>query len=78
MAFHQADCKSPKSTGGSVGYWLVRDLLKASELFVKNGAEIYRGPIVIPCFDQGTAQGICQIKDPFGNVFGLQGEYKAK
>jgi predicted enzyme related to lactoylglutathione lyase len=72
LCFHQADEKSPVSLGGSVGYWQVDDLLHTAQLFEKHDGKIYRGPISIPNLDQG----ICQIKDPFGNVIGLQGKYK--
>ena len=72
MCFHPVDDKSPVSTGGSVAYWHVEDLAEASDLFVKHGGSLYRGPIEIPESDEG----ICQIKDPFGNVIGLRGKYK--
>ena len=72
LCFHLSDNKSPTSTGGSVGYWQVDDLLQSANVFKENGGEIYRGPIEIPESDEG----ICQIKDPFGNVIGLQGKYK--
>ena len=72
LCFHQTDEKSPVSTGGCVGYWHVDNLLEVANTFVENGGTIYRGPIEIPENDEG----ICQIKDPFGNVIGLQGKYK--
>ena len=72
LCFHLADDKSPVTTGGSVSYWHVNDLLDVVDLFVENGGVIYRGPIEIPENDEG----ICQIKDPFGNVIGIQGKYR--
>jgi predicted enzyme related to lactoylglutathione lyase len=72
LCFHKADKKSPVSTGGCVGYWQVDYLNEAIHLFVVHGGMIYRGPIEIP----GEHEGICQIKDPFGNVIGLQGKFK--
>ena len=72
LCFHQADTKSPLTTGGSVGYWQVADLLEVANLFVEHEGAIYRGPIEIP----ESNEGICQIKDPFGNVIGLQGKYR--
>ena len=74
LCFHKTDKKSPVSTGGSVAYWHTKDLLKTLKLLVKNGAHIHRGPIKIP----ENNEGICQIKDPFGNVIGLQGKYILK
>jgi len=72
LCFHQADEKSPVSTGGCVGYWHVDKLIEVANVFVEHGGTIYRGPIEIP----GNDEGICQIKDPFGNVIGLQGKYR--
>ena len=71
LCFHLADSKSPCTTGGSVGYWRVENLIEAAERFKVEGGIVYRGPIKIP----GTTVGICQIKDPFGNAIGLQGHY---
>ena len=71
LCFHRADAKSPVSTGGSVAYWHVENLLEVVNVFVENGGIIYRGPIEIPENDEG----ICQVKDPFGNVIGLHGKY---
>ena len=72
LCFHQADTKCPLTTGGSVGYWQVANLLEVANLFIKYGGTIYRGPIEI----HETDEGICQIRDPFGNVIGLQGKYR--
>ena len=72
LCFHQADSKSPASSGGCVGYWNVENLLAAANKFIEHGGIVYRGPIEIPESDEG----ICQIKDPFGNVIGLQGRCK--
>ena len=72
MCFHQADEKSPVSTGGSVAYWSVESLKEALDLFVKHGGSLYRGPIEIP----KSNEAICQMKDPFGNIIGLREKYK--
>lgn len=72
LCFHLADQKSPVSTGGCVGYWHVDNLIEVIDIFLKHGGITYRGPIEIP----GNDEGICQIKDPFGNVIGLQGKFK--
>ena len=67
LNLHIADEKSPLSTGGQVTYWSTSDfdvvIAKAENL----GATIWRGPLE---FEPGKC--ICQIKDPFGNVFGLE------
>ena len=66
---HPADEKSPPAKGGSVGYWLVDDLDAFLTHAQSLGAEIYRGPL----FVQETGRTICQLEDPFGNVFGVEG-----
>ncbi len=68
LNFHRADARSPVSTGGTVSYWLVDDLNKTIETAISLGGQIYRGPLNVPEI-RGT---ICQIKDPFGNIFGLE------
>lgn len=72
LCFHRADSKSPVSTGNSVTYWSVECLANSMKKLQEKGGSIYRGPIPIP----ESREGICQIKDPFGNVFGLQGAYE--
>ncbi|MGE3683877.1 MAG: VOC family protein [Bdellovibrionales bacterium] len=66
-----ADAKSPTSTGGSVGYWLVDDLDKAIAKALELNASIYRGPLKV----EEIHRTIVQIKDPHGNVFGLEAEF---
>lgn len=65
-----ADKKSPLSTGGSVGYWLVDSLDEAIEKAKSLGADVYRGPLRV----DEVQRTIVQIKDPQGNVFGLEAE----
>ena len=66
--FLQADEKSPSGTSGQVAYWQVDDfaavLTQAQEL----GAVLHRGPL-----DRKDGFFMCQLKDPFGNAFGLIG-----
>jgi len=68
LNFHLADNKSPVSSGGCVCYWEVTDLHRAIEKAKSLGAKVYRGPLEV----SETGRTICQIKDPFGNVFGLE------
>ena len=63
-----ADSKSPLSTGGSVGYWLVDNLDIAIGRAVELGGSIYRGPLKI----EEVRRTIVQIKDPLGNVIGFE------
>ena len=62
-----ADEKSPISAGGGVGYWLVDSLDAAIEKAIGQGGAVYRGPLKV-----SEDNRIVQIKDPYGNVFGLE------
>ena len=68
VEFLRADEKNQPGTHGQVGYWLVEDF----DGFVRRaegmGAGLYRGPIPI---EEGRR--MAQIRDPFGNVFGIRG-----
>jgi len=66
----QADEKVCSGTKGSVLYWSVPSLAVAIEHFSELGAELYRAPMLI---ENGLA--MCQLRDPFGNLIGLRGEY---
>jgi predicted enzyme related to lactoylglutathione lyase len=66
-----ADEKSPLSTGGSVGYWLVDSLNEAIAKAERLGGQVYRGPLRV----DEVKRTIVQIRDPNGNVFGLEAEY---
>lgn len=67
-----ADAKSPASIEGAVGYWLVDDLDQAIARALELKGSIYRGPLKVT----ETQRTIVQIKDPFGNVFGLEADPK--
>ena len=67
IGLHPADDKSPARIGGQVVYWTVRDLDQTQEFMEQIGCQRYRGPIVgVDGFR------VCQMKDPFGNVWGLR------
>jgi predicted enzyme related to lactoylglutathione lyase len=70
LCFHLADAKVPAGRAGQVAYWRVASLLDASNRFKQAGAALYRGPLAIE-----SGHGICQLADPFGNLFGLVGAY---
>ena len=69
LEFVTADEKNPASTGGSIGYFEVSDLqaiiIKAKTL----GAKIWRGPLKI----SPDGWSIVQLRDPCGNIIGLEG-----
>ncbi|UGA39846.1 hypothetical protein JOS77_10850 [Chromobacterium haemolyticum] len=66
----QADAKVGSGAAGSVVYWrsgdLDADILRLTGL----GAALYRGPLAIE-----KQQGICQLRDPWGNCIGLRGPW---
>ena len=68
LCFHLADGKSPLGTGGTVAYWWVDDFDGALSRAQALGGRLYRGPI-----PNEPGFRICQILDPHGNVFGLEG-----
>ena len=65
---HSADSLSPVSSGGSVAYWVVDDLHAAIQKAVDLKGKLYRGPLKV----KEISGVIAQIRDPFGNVFGLE------
>lgn len=67
----KADSKSPLSTGGSVGYWLVDNLDALLNKVDCLGGKIYRGPLRVP----EIQRTIVQIQDPFGNVIGFESDF---
>jgi predicted enzyme related to lactoylglutathione lyase len=68
LCLHRTDEKSPLSTGGEVAYWEVDDFDLAVRHILAHGGTLHRGPI---CAIDDL--WICQIRDPFGNVIGLEG-----
>jgi predicted enzyme related to lactoylglutathione lyase len=68
LGFHAADpTKNPRG-GSSVVYFSVPSLEPARARLIAQGAEPHRGPLALS-EDRTT----CQLRDPFGNVFGLDG-----
>jgi predicted enzyme related to lactoylglutathione lyase len=70
LCFHLADAKVSAGRSGQVAYWRVASLVDGIRQFESAGATLYRGPLAIE-----SGQGICQLADPFGNLFGLIGAY---
>ncbi|MCH7850212.1 MAG: hypothetical protein IH845_01060 [Nanoarchaeota archaeon] len=70
LVFHLPDKKSPVSTGGQVCYWKVNNFDNFIKRAIKLGAKIHRGPIEV----ENSNYKICQLKDPFGSVFGIEGK----
>lgn len=66
IALH--DEKNPLSEGGTIAYWSVPSLKEWQKKMEQAGAVLYRGPLEI----RQENLIICQMKDPFGGVFGLR------
>lgn len=69
----QADNKVAAGPAGSVVYWRVPQLRDAMDRFESLGAGAYRGPMHIE-----DGQGMCQVRDPWGNCIGLRGPFEAR
>jgi len=68
ICFHRADSKVSSGTAGVVTYWRVADIRGAISRAEAMRGTVHRGPLKIE-----DGQTICQILDPFGNLFGLVG-----
>lgn len=71
LCFHKADSKVSSGRAGAVTYWRVASFDQAMANAESMGGSVYRGPLEI---EDGNS--ICQILDPFGNLFGLTGPSK--
>jgi predicted enzyme related to lactoylglutathione lyase len=66
VGLHPSDSKTVSGVGGQVAYWRVKDIHACIQHFESHGCHLYRGPTF------GVDQvWVCQLKDPFGNVWGL-------
>lgn len=66
----QADDKVAAGSAGTVVYWQVGDLRQRLQSLLDLGATLYRGPMAIE-----DGQGMCQVRDPWGNCLGLRGPW---
>lgn len=65
---HAADRAKNPVGGSPVVYHSVSSVREARERLMEPGATAHRGPLVVD-----EDRSICQLRDPFGNVFGLDG-----
>lgn len=66
LGFHPADEQKNPRGASTVVYWSVGDLEASRTRFIDAGCEPWRGPLALP-----GGRRICQLRDPFGIVFGL-------
>ena len=71
ICFHPADSKVSSGKSGVITYWRVADFTSALSRAENIGGILYRGPLKIE-----NGEVVCQILDPFGNLFGLTGRAK--
>jgi predicted enzyme related to lactoylglutathione lyase len=65
---HVADPDKNPVGGSPVVYWSVDSVGSARAALLERGATHHRGPIEVD-----HERSICQLRDPYGNVFGLDG-----
>ena len=68
LAFHPADSVLNPAGRSVVAYWPVASVDRVRTALLARGATHHRGPLVVD-----ANRSICQLIDPFGNVFGLDG-----
>ncbi|MGA5134551.1 VOC family protein [Streptomyces olivoreticuli] len=68
FGFHQASPKANPHGGSTVPYWTVEDLDTERKRLLDAGCIHHRGPL-----DVEPGRRICQLVDPFGTIFGLDG-----
>jgi predicted enzyme related to lactoylglutathione lyase len=66
LTLHEADEFNQPGPSGTVAYWTVGDLDATVAHWSAHGASAHRGPKTIM-----TGERLCQMLDPFGNLFGL-------
>ena len=71
VGFHPSDEKNPAG-GGAVVYWQVENFDESRDAMLRAGCEPWRGPLVI-----SQKRVICQLRDPFRNIIGLEGAPQA-
>lgn len=67
LGFHPASSKNPHG-GSTVPYWAVEDLATERLRLLDAGCSPHRGPL-----DVAPGRRVCQLVDPFGFIFGLDG-----
>jgi predicted enzyme related to lactoylglutathione lyase len=68
VGFHPSNDEKNPAGGGSVVYWRVENFDRSRDALLRAGCESWRGPLGL-----SPERRICQLRDPFGNIFGLEG-----
>jgi predicted enzyme related to lactoylglutathione lyase len=67
VTLHEADDFNQPGPAGTVPYWTVDSVDVVVAEWSRHGATAHRGPKTIM-----TGERLCQVLDPFGNLFGLR------
>lgn len=70
FGFHPLDEKRNRRGGSPVPYWSVDDVETVRRRLLDAGCIHHRGPHDV---GDGTGRRIAQLRDPFGNTFGIDG-----
>ena len=68
IGFHPADDERNPFGAGVVPYFTTSSLTAHREALLDAGAQHHRGPLAV-----NAGRSICQLVDPFGGIFGLDG-----
>lgn len=68
FGFHPADEQRNPPGASTVCYLSVASVETAMQAMIAAGATLHRGPLAI-----SDARAICQLRDPFGGIFGIDG-----
>ncbi len=67
LTLHETDALNQPGPSGTVPYWTVPDVDAVVAEWTRHGASAHRGPKTIM-----TGERLCQLLDPFGNLFGVR------
>ncbi len=67
LTIHKTDAFNGKGPSGVAAYWTVPDVDAVVAEWTKHGAVAHRGPKTV-----FTGERLCQLLDPFGNLFGVR------
>ena len=69
LTLHQVDELNTPGPSGTVPYWTVADVDEIVAEWTAHGAIAHRGPKTV-----FTGERLCQLLDPFGNLFAIRQE----
>jgi len=69
LTLHRKDDLNSPGPAGTSPYWTVPDVDALVEDWIANGATAHRGPKTV-----FTGERLCQLLDPFGNLFSVREE----